>query len=160
MFMTQSTFFEKMKNTNKILKILLGGVSICFVISVSIAIYYGLQIEANGCKLYIRMNFFNYYAVGRDSWVFLIYFLEKILQFQQNNSNSVRVNWKIRYLIKFVILNFNRYRRGLETCTQAKRSKSGHAILFSFLTRPSDEYNSAPSRKYSRPLLDVFACIG
>lgn len=67
MFMTQSTFFEKMKNTNKILKILLAGVSICFVISVSLAIYYGLQIEANGCKLYIRMNFFNYYAVGRDS---------------------------------------------------------------------------------------------
>ena len=34
--------------------------------------------------------------------------------------------------------------------------------LFSsvFPTRPSDEYDSAPSRKYSRPLLDVFACIG
>ena len=29
-----------------------------------------------------------------------------------------------------------------------------------FPTRPSDEYDSAPSRKYTRPLLDVFACIG
>ena len=29
-----------------------------------------------------------------------------------------------------------------------------------FPTRPSDDYDSAPSRKYSRPLLDVFACIG
>ena len=55
----------------------------------------------------------------------------------------------------------NRYRRELETCPQAKTSKSGHAIFFSFFpTRPSDEYDSAPSRKYSRPLLDVFACIG
>ena len=34
--------------------------------------------------------------------------------------------------------------------------------LFSsfFATRPSDEYDSAPSREYSRPLLNVFACIG
>ena len=55
----------------------------------------------------------------------------------------------------------NRYRRGLETCPQAKTSKSGHAIFFSFFpTRPSDEYDSAPSRKYSRPLLDGFAWIG
>ena len=28
-----------------------------------------------------------------------------------------------------------------------------------FPTRPSDEYDSAPSRKNSRPLLDIFACI-
>ena len=55
----------------------------------------------------------------------------------------------------------NRYRRGLETCPQAKTSKSGHAIFFSFFrTRPSDECDSAPSRKYSRPLLDVFTWIG
>ena len=32
-------------------------------------------------------------------------------------------------------------------------------VLF-FPTRPSDELDSAPSRKYSRPLLDVLACIG
>ena len=33
-----------------------------------------------------------------------------------------------------IILNIliNRYRRGLETCPQAKTSKSGHAIFFSF----------------------------
>ena len=30
---------------------------------------------------------------------------------------------------------FNRYRRGLETCPQAKTSKSGHAILFFFFRR-------------------------
>ena len=28
--------------------------------------------------------------------------------------------------------DFNRYRRGLETCPQAKTSKSGHAIFFFF----------------------------
>ena len=39
----------------------------------------------------------------------------------------------------------NRYKRGLETCPQAKTSKSGHAILFSFFsTRLSDEYDSVP----------------
>ena len=30
---------------------------------------------------------------------------------------------------------FNRYRRGLETCPQAKRSKTGHAMFFSFFRR-------------------------
>ena len=41
---------------------------------------------------------------------------------------------------------FNRYRRGLGTCPQAKTSKSGHAIFLSFFpTRPSDEYDSTPS---------------
>ena len=33
-------------------------------------------------------------------------------------------------------------------------------FLLFFPTRPSDEYDSAPSRKYSRPLLDFFVCIG
>ena len=69
--------------------------------------------------------------------------------------------WSLYRSQGILIFNFNRYRRGLETCPQAKTSKSGHAIFFSFFpTRPSDEYDSAPSRKYSRPLLDVFACIG
>ena len=40
--------------------------------------------------------------------------------------------------------------RGLETCPQAKTSKVD--TLFSSLFC---EYESAPSRKYSRPLLDV-----
>ena len=31
-------------------------------------------------------------------------------------------------------LLFNRYSRGLETCSQAKASKSGHAIFFSFFS--------------------------
>ena len=30
---------------------------------------------------------------------------------------------------------FNRYKRGLETCPQAKTSKSGHVIFFSFFRR-------------------------
>ena len=56
---------------------------------------------------------------------------------------------------KTSVPDINRYRRGLKTCRQAKTSKSGQAIFFSFFpTRPSDEYDSAPSRKYSRPLLD------
>ena len=34
-----------------------------------------------------------------------------------------------------------------------------HFFLLFFPTCLSDEYDSAPSRKYLRPLLDVFACI-
>ena len=44
-----------------------------------------------------------------------------------------------------------------------RRKRPKVETLFSYLffsSRPSDEYDSAPSRKYSRPLLDVFACIG
>ena len=33
-------------------------------------------------------------------------------------------------------------------------------FLLFFPTLLSDEYDSAPSRKYSRPFLEVFACIG
>ena len=67
--------------------------------------------------------------------------------------------WDIILYLYINIVNLNRYKWGLETCQQAKTSKSGHTILF-FSTRPSDECNSALSRKYSRPLLDVFAFIG
>ena len=57
-------------------------------------------------------------------------------------------------------LTFNRYRRGLETCPQANLAKSGRKyFLLFFPTRPSDEYDSASSRKYSRPLWDLFAYI-
>ena len=56
---------------------------------------------------------------------------------------------------------FNRYRRGLETFPQAKTlQKWTRYFLLFFPTRPSDEYDSGLSRKYSRPLLDIFACIG
>ena len=44
-----------------------------------------------------------------------------------------------------------------------RRKRPKVDTLFSslfFPTRPSDEYDSAQSRKNSRPLLDVFACIG
>ena len=44
-----------------------------------------------------------------------------------------------------------------------RRERPKVDTLFSspfFPTPPSDEYDSAPSRKYSRPLLDVLACIG
>ena len=34
-----------------------------------------------------------------------------------------------------LFLRLNRYRQGLETCPQAKTSKSGHAIFFSFFRR-------------------------
>ena len=60
-----------------------------------------------------------------------------------------------------LIFYLNRYRRGLETCPQTKTFKSGREyFLLFFPTRPSDEYESTPSLNYSRPLLDVFACIG
>ena len=41
-----------------------------------------------------------------------------------------------------------------------KRPKMDTLFSSFFPTRPSDEYDTAPSRKYSRPLLDDFACIG
>ena len=41
-----------------------------------------------------------------------------------------------------------------------KRPKVDTLFSSFFPTRLSDEYNSAPSRKYSRPLFGVFACIG
>ena len=67
------------------------------------------------------------------------------------------------YNIKLFKMFINRYRRGLgssesELVHMRKRPKV-HASFF-FPTRPSDEYDSAPTRKYSRPFLDVFACIG
>ena len=54
----------------------------------------------------------------------------------------------------------NRFGRGLETCPQANFAKSRCGIFLFFPTRPSDEYDSAPRRKYSRSLFEVFACIG
>ena len=36
------------------------------------------------------------------------------------------------YAGKFNFAKLNRYRRGLETCPQAKTSESGHTIFFSF----------------------------
>ena len=64
-----------------------------------------------------------------------------------------------------VRLPLNRYRRGLETCPQAKtfKSEGSATTLFSslfFPTCPTQLYDSSPSGKYSRPLLIVFACIG
>ena len=57
----------------------------------------------------------------------------------------------------------NRYRGVLETCPQAEtfiNERSATALFSSFFqTRSSREYDSAPGRKYSRPLLDIFACI-
>ena len=41
-----------------------------------------------------------------------------------------------------------------------KRPKVDTLFFSFFPTLSSDEYDSAPSRKYSRTLLDVFACIG
>ena len=54
-----------------------------------------------------------------------------------------------------------------DTCEVSKlvhrRKRPKVDSLFSslfFPTRLSDEYDSAPSRKNSRPFLDVFVCIG
>ena len=51
---------------------------------------------------------------------------------------------------------------GEESRLVHRRKRPKVDTLFSsfFPTRPSNEYDSAPSRKYSSPLLDVFACIG
>ena len=38
-------------------------------------------------------------------------------------------------LMDTTITKFSRYKRGLETCPQAKKSKSGHAIIVSFFRR-------------------------
>ena len=44
--------------------------------------------------------------------------------------------FKLRHRKKFVAkFSLNRYRRRLETCQQAKTSKSGHAIFFYFFRR-------------------------
>ena len=51
-------------------------------------------------------------------------------------------------------LSINRYRRGLETCPQAKTSKGGHAIFFYFFRRVRA---TSMTQSKSRPLL---ACIG
>ena len=53
-------------------------------------------------------------------------------------------------MIYIIILYFNRYRRGLETCPQANLVQSVQAIFFFFFPpRPSDEYDSAPSRNHT-----------
>ena len=59
----------------------------------------------------------------------------------------------------------NRYRRGLDYSTGEfgpKCAQRHHAIYFTkFPTRPSDEYDSAPSRKYTAhfvPFSPVSAC--
>ena len=144
---------EKEEKGQILVLFLPGGISIC-VTSCSVpattsigSLYVGIIIRivwnfgrSNAAKL----------ASGRE--IHLHCTSPKIrdnLRFFVHDNNSIRCRW------------FNRYRRELETCSQSKTSKSGHAIFFSFFpTRPSDKYDSAPSRKYSRPLLDVFACIG
>ena len=102
--------------------------------------------------------------INFEIWKWIIHLLPSLL-YKGLPSNERKI-FKTSFfqnseILKISFLYFNRCRRGLKTCPQAKASKSGHAIFFSFFpTRPSDEYDSAPSRKYSRPLLDVFACIG
>ena len=87
---------------------------------------------------------------------------EKIKPVFAKVRNFLHENFLQHLLVqKFEIVVVNRYSRGLETCPQANLAKSGRKyFLLFFPTRPSDEYDSAPSRKNSRPLLDVFAYIG
>ena len=54
----------------------------------------------------------------------------------------------------------NRYRRGLKTLPQAKTSKSGHAIFFSFFRRVRATSMTQCQVENTRVLVDVFACIG
>ena len=61
-----------------------------------------------------------------DLWFMIIYFkaltlLEKVIFIVSSS-----------YIWLFIVYHIDRYRRGLETCPQAKTSKSGHAIFFSF----------------------------
>ena len=73
-------------------------------------------------------------------------------------NHSTQRCWKFEFIL-------NRYKRGLETCPQANLHKSGREYFLPFFlpffpTRMSDDYDSAPSRKYSRSLWCKFACIG
>ena len=59
-----------------------------------------------------------------------------IMEFEQNVNLGVEVLTNMAKGSSFLLkLYLNRYRRGLETCPQAKTSKNGHAIFFSFLRR-------------------------
>ena len=65
-------------------------------------------------------------------------------QIKQHRTSTLLINgkFKIDFSTNITLLRLNRYRRGLETCPQAKTSKSAHAIFFSFfLTLPSHEYD-------------------
>ena len=67
-------------------------------------------------------------ASGRDT-----VFLSPIDLFDRDSAQKRRIKTtRNSFYYKFV---FNRYRRRLETCPQAKTSKSGHAIFFSFFRR-------------------------
>ena len=48
----------------------------------------------------------------------------------------------------------------MKSVHRRKRSKVDTLFSSFFPKRSSDEYDSAPSRKYSRSLLNVFVCIG
>ena len=64
--------------------------------------------------------------------------------------SGIAVNLVILRSKNFKRLNINRYKRGLETCPQANLVQSVQAIFFFFFPpRPSDEYDSAPSRNYT-----------
>ena len=63
-----------------------------------------------------------------------------IMEFEQNVNLGVEVLTNMAkgssFLFKLYFnRGYNRYRRGLETCPQAKPSKSGHAFFFSFFRR-------------------------
>ena len=75
------------------------------------------------------------------------------------DDEAKRLKKGLKYFL-FLFFCFNRYRRGkLVHRRKCQKVDTLFSSLF-FPTRPSDDYDSAPSRKCSRPLLDVFACIG
>ena len=75
--------------------------------------------------------------------------------------------WLVFFIIKLylfeieisLIFNLTDTGEDLKLVHRPKRPKVDTLFSSIFPTRPSDEYDSATSRKYSRPLLDVFACI-
>ena len=54
-----------------------------------------------------------------------------VLEYPTSNGAKLSIVFKLSQ----IFIKINRYRRGLETCPQAKTSKSGHAIFFSFFRR-------------------------
>ena len=99
---------------------------------------------------------------------------DKICDLDPTNPNlppSTKWNFVTRlqksFLCHYLSENIKRKKYGLLRIFNSKlvqrRKRPKVDTLFSslfFPTRPSDEYDLAPSRKYSRPLLDVLACIG
>ena len=130
--------------------VLISGLSVKNRLSVKLSIAaispkFSFQPLNNNKKSFL--SFFGFYhpLISKN------FVISQVLQFSMWSSERATKTW---YVPKFL----KKIEGGI---FEAKTSKKRHAIFFSFFpTRPSDEYDPAPSRKNSRPLLDLFACIG